>query len=284
MSSITATELFSVRGLVAVITGGGTGIGLMMAKALEANGAKVYIIGRRQEVLEKAAKVAVHGNIIPLQGDVSSKEDLTRMVDTITAAEGFINLLVANSGIGGPTLGDLKPNPTLSEFREFLWNTDQQAFTQTYHINTSAVFFTVVAFLNLLGAGNEKGNVEQKSQVIATSSVGAFNRIPLGYAYGTSKAAVLHLLKQFATTFVPFEIRSNVIAPGYYPSEMTSDILAKGATEGKFPRSVIPLQRAGTEEDMAATILYLASKGGAYLNGNVVVTDGGRLCILPSTY
>ncbi|KAH8654115.1 hypothetical protein BGZ60DRAFT_473254 [Tricladium varicosporioides] len=284
MSSITANELFSVRDLVAVITGGGTGIGLMMAKALEANGAKVYIIGRRVEVLEKAAKEATHGKIIPLQGDVSSKDDLTRIVDTITAADGFINLLVANSGIGGPGLAGLKPNPTLSEYRDFLWNTDPQAFTQTYHINTSAVFFTVVAFLNLLGAGNAKGNVEQKSQVIATSSIGAFSRVPLSYAYGTSKAAVIHLLKQFATAFVPFEIRSNVIAPGFYPSELASGSISRLTTDGKFAPSVVPLRRAGTEEDMAATILYMASKGGAYLNGNVLVTDGGRLSILPSSY
>ncbi|KAF4627035.1 hypothetical protein G7Y89_g11119 [Cudoniella acicularis] len=284
MASIMAAELFSVNGLVAVITGGGTGIGLMMAKALEANGAKVYIIGRRKEVLEKAAKEAVHGNIIPLQGDVSSKDDLAHIVETITAADGFINLLVANSGIGGPNLGGLKPNPSLSEFRDFLWATDPKEFTQTYHINTSAVFFTVVAFLNLLGAGNEKGNVEQKSQVVATSSIGAFNRVPLGFAYGTSKAAVVHLLKQFATTFVPFGIRSNVIAPGFYPSDMASAAIEKLTTDGKMPTSVVPLQRAGTAEDMGATILYLASKGGAYLNGNVLVTDGGRLSILPSTY
>jgi NAD(P)-dependent dehydrogenase (short-subunit alcohol dehydrogenase family) len=96
-----------------------------------------------------------------------------------------------------------------------LWATDAQEFTHTYHVNTSAVYFTIVAFLSLLGAGNAKGNVEQKSQVIATSSIGAYNRSPLaGYAYGSSKAAVVHMLKQFSTVLVPYDIRSNVIAPG----------------------------------------------------------------------
>lgn len=92
---------------------------------------------------------------------------------------------------------------------------DAQEFTQTYHVNTTAVFFSVVAFLELLDAGNKKGNVKQKSQVIATSSIGAYNRNAMaGYAYGTSKAAVLHLMKQFATAFASYQIRSNVIAPG----------------------------------------------------------------------
>ncbi|PMD29868.1 NAD(P)-binding protein [Hyaloscypha variabilis F] len=285
MASLSATDLFSVNGLVAVITGGGTGIGLMMAKAFEANGAKVYIVGRRLEVLEKAAKEAKHGKIIPLQGDVSVKGDLARIVETIEKADGFINVLVANSGIGGPSISGLKPNSSLSEFRDALWATDAEAFTHTYHVNTSAVYFTILAFLNLLGAGNAKGNVDQKSQVIATSSIGAYNRSPLaGYAYGTSKAAVLHMLKQFSTSLVPYDIRSNVIAPGFYPSELASASISRLSDEGKFPKSAVPLQRAGTEEDMAGTILYLTSRGSAYLNGNVIVTDGGRLSVIPSTY
>ena len=92
---------------------------------------------------------------------------------------------------------------------------DAQDFTQTYHTNTTAVFFSVVAFLDLLDRGNKNGNVEQKSQVIATSSIGAYNRNAMaGYAYGTSKAAVLHMMKQFSTAFASYQIRSNIVAPG----------------------------------------------------------------------
>lgn len=82
-------------------------------------------------------------------------------------------------------------------------------------MNSTAVFYTIIAFLELLDKGNKAGNVDQKSQVIAVSSIGAFNRIPLaGYAYGSSKAAVVHMMKQFATNLVAYDIRSNVIAPG----------------------------------------------------------------------
>ncbi|KAF2463986.1 short-chain dehydrogenase/reductase [Lindgomyces ingoldianus] len=283
-TSIDAADLFSVNGLVAVVTGGGTGIGLMLAKALESNGATVYIIGRREEVLKKAAEEAKHGNIIPLQGDVTSREDLDRIVSIIALKTGFVNVVIANSGIIGPTPKGLSPNPNISEFRSFLWNWKEEEFTQTYAVNDTAVFYTVVAFLELLDAGNKRGNVSQKSQVIATSSIGGFNRIPItGYAYGSSKAAVNHMMKQFASNLVPFDIRSNVIAPGLYPSEMTKVAFAE-QQKNEIPKDFIPAQRAGTIEDMAGAILFLVSKAGAYINGNVLITDGGRLGILPATY
>ena len=184
--------------------------------------------------------------------------------------------------------------------QDFLWKPEVEDFTHTYHVNTSAVFFSIVAFLGLLDAGNKKGNVEQKSQVIATSSIGGFNRLPFaGYAYQSSKAAATHMMKIFATALVPHGIRSNIIAPGckstvyleghalinvVYPSEMTAGPLGNAFPDGVFPKSMIPEQRVGSIEDMAGTILYITSRAGAYLNGNVLITDGGRLSIAPSTY
>ncbi|CAG8952024.1 hypothetical protein HYFRA_00000760 [Hymenoscyphus fraxineus] len=293
MASLQASDIFGVEGLVVVITGGGSGesvsiyenspqeliligIGLMMAKALEANGAKVYIIGRRLEHLEAAAKQA---------GDVTKKEDLQSVVDKITAEDGFINVLIANSGITGPTLeGFNKGTTSISEIREFFWKTDNSAFLQTFGVNVAAVFFSIIAFLELLDAGNQKGNVEQKSQVIATSSIGGFNRLPLaGWAYGPSKAAVTHLMKQVGTFFAPHGIRSNIIAPGLYPSDMGSPLIENAKASGAL-KAMIPLNREGNEQDMAGNILFLTSKAGAYINGNVLLTDGGRLNIVPSTY
>jgi NAD(P)-dependent dehydrogenase (short-subunit alcohol dehydrogenase family) len=186
----------------------------MIAKALEANGAKVYIIGRRLGSLEKVAKEAKHGKIIPLRGDVTSKSDLARVVDTITQSDGFINVLIANAGIAGPESVPKKDNPTLAEIRDHLWEPDTVAFNDTFNANTTAVYYSTVAFLKLLDAGNQKGNVEQKSQVIAISSVASLHRNVSGYAYSTSKAAVNHMMKMMATSWVPFHIRANVIAPG----------------------------------------------------------------------
>jgi NAD(P)-dependent dehydrogenase (short-subunit alcohol dehydrogenase family) len=150
---------------------------------------------------------------------VTSKEDLSRAVETITKNEGFINVLIANSGITGPTLFTIPPNPTISQYREYLWNTSVADFTQTFEVNTSGVYLCVVAFLELLAEGNKKKNVEQLSQVIAVSSIGGYNRVPLaGFAYAASKAGTTHMMKQLATALVPFDIRSNIIAPGSKPS------------------------------------------------------------------
>ncbi len=221
MSSLNASSLFAVPGLVAVITGGGSGIGLMMAKGLALNGAhKVYIVGRRKEVLEAAARESPHGNIIPMVGDATSKDSLESVVKHITKEIGYINVLIANSGILGPQVSTpITPQTSLEDFQATLWKLSNEEYTNTFHVNTSAVFFSVVAFLGLLDAGNKVKNVEPQSQVIATSSIGGFNRdVPGGYPYGQSKAATIHMMKSLATNLAPYGIRSNCIAPGrrYY--------------------------------------------------------------------
>ncbi|KAF2867594.1 hypothetical protein BDV95DRAFT_630983 [Massariosphaeria phaeospora] len=284
MTSFDPSDLFTVKGLVAVVTGGGTGIGLMIAQALEANGAIVYILGRRQEVLDKAASTAKYSNIHPIRADVTSKSDLTAAVSQIEAKTGHVNLVIANSGISGPSLKGLPKNASLADFQSHLWNWNSDEFTNTYAVNTTAVFYTVTAFLDLLDNGNKKGNVTQKSQVIAVSSIGAFNRVPAaGYAYGSSKAAVVHMMKQFATCLVPYDIRSNIIAPGLFPSEMTQETMDHLGKDG-WDREFVPAQRAGDVQDMAGAVLFLVSRAGGYVNGNVLVIDGGRLCVLPATY
>ena len=189
----------------------------MMARALALNGAhKVYIVGRRKEVLEKASQSVSTANIIPLVGDVTSKEALSSIVSTIKSETGYINVLIANSGTLGPQPSiPINPSSSIAEFQKAYADTSFEEFADTFKLNTVAVWYTIVAFLGLLDEGNKKGNVQQKSQVIATSSIGAFNRLtPGGYAYGQSKAATTHLMKQLATGLVPFGIRSNIIAPG----------------------------------------------------------------------
>ena len=181
----------------------------------------------------------------------------------------------------------LFPKTVLEQYQSQLWNVPIEDFTKTFEVNSTAVFYTAVAFLGLLDAGNAKKNVEQKSQIIATTSIAAFNRKPLaaGFSYGLSKAATTHMMKQLATIFAPFHIRSNMIAPGLYESELTTKRFEGIENkEGSFPREEIPLTRGGTEEDMADCELYLCSRTGAYCNGSVSVTDGGRLSVFPSSF
>ncbi|KAI1205507.1 NAD(P)-binding protein [Annulohypoxylon truncatum] len=282
LAALGADNLFNVKGLVAVVTGGGTGIGLMIARALAANGAsKVYILGRRLEVLQKAA-AEVGPNVIPIKADVTSKESLQSAVDQVKQDAGFVNLLVCNSGIGGPYGIRPKKETTLDEFVEANLSVPIEDYTSTFNVNTSAVWYTTMLFLKLLDAGNKQGNVEQMSHVIVTSSIAGLNKLNTGgFAYGQSKAACLHLAKHLSVVLPQWNIRANAICPGLYPSEMSAPLLARGAGLGK---DQIPLERVGDEKDLGGTILYLASRAGAYNNGTVIVTDGGRLTTFPSTF
>ncbi|RYP72667.1 hypothetical protein DL769_004409 [Monosporascus sp. CRB-8-3] len=269
-SKLGAGNLFSVDGLVAVVTGGGTGIGLMITKALVANGAsKVYILGRRLAVLEEAAKSTGSSAVIPLVCDVTSQTDLAAAASKVHSEVGYVNLVVCNSGIGGPYGIRPRPDMSLDEYASANLAVDFDDYTKTFAVNTAAVWYTAMSFLKLLEllhsmltyphAGNKQGNVEQKSQVVAVSSIAGFNKQNTGgYAYGQSKAACTHLMKQLSIALPQWDIRANAICPG--------------------------LERTGDEQDMAGAILYLASRAGAYCNGTVIFSDGGRLGTFPSTF
>jgi len=135
-------DLFNVRGLVVVITGGGSGLGLYAARALDANGAKaVYIIGRREETLREAAKTGVNGTIKPIVGDVSDKKSLQKIVDQIRDEQGFVNLLFANAGVSGPAdnpaLSKVAKDrkPSVKEYQDALWQPEPEAYTKALHIS-----------------------------------------------------------------------------------------------------------------------------------------------------
>lgn len=193
-----------------------TGIGLMMAKGLAQNGAaKVYIAGRRLDVLQAAAQTIGGTNVVPLQCDVTNKEDLARAVQTVKDEVGYLNLLVCNSGILGPHPGVIAPDTTVEDFSARNMALDYGQFVDTFSVNVAAVWFGIMAFLPLLDAGNKKANVEQTSQVIVTSSIAGMNKTaPGGWAYGQSKAAAIHLVKQLSALLPQWKMRANCIAPG----------------------------------------------------------------------
>jgi len=279
-------SLFNVDGLIVVITGGGTGLGLMMAKALESNGATVYILGRRLEVIQEAASENnKRGKLIAIQCDTTSKDSLQAAVKTIESQTGYINLLVNNAGIMGPFYSTDSPkNPSVKEMQDFLWNiASPEEFTSVLHANITGAWYTTIAFMSLLSEGNKEGRgiTGVTSQVITVSSIGGFRRDGnwMSPAYQSSKAGVTLLGKSMSNMLKDFDIRSNIIAPGLFGSEMTESII-----KTSYPKDVIPLQRPGDEQDMSGLILYLASRAGAYVNGNVSLLDGGRLGTFASTY
>jgi len=357
------TCLFNVEGQVAVVTGGGTGIGLMIATSLEHNGATVYIIGRRLDVLQKAAlENNKFGKIIPLQGDITSRDSLVSMAQTVKSQHGYIDLLVNNAGIArnllpphlpspldDPDLPKEEALPSIKSFQNTLWNTGGPAgFSETFETNVTAVYYTTVAFLDLLHLGNlrrgalppklatkqsnsssavtaedgsyrvpashgfstpyyslppspstaslplpnsvpglsaavsVKGSPLPTSQVITVSSSGSFRvdaRV-LSISYTLAKHACTHLGKLLANLLADWNIRSNVLCPGVWPSEMTSQ---EHLTPALLARAV-PLGRSGTLAEMAGPILFLAGRAGAYVNGAVWLVDGGRVGQVASSY
>ena len=161
----------------------------MMTKAFADNGAaKIYIVGRRKEKLEEAAKLSP--NIIPLVGDVTSKESLCELAEKIKQDSGFVNLLCCNSGSMPPPLGVNPGDVPIQEFAKKALEQKTEDWNTTFSTNTVSVVFNTFAFLELLDAGNKKGNCAgRKSQVIVTSSIAGYLRNPATFsAYPASKA------------------------------------------------------------------------------------------------
>jgi NAD(P)-dependent dehydrogenase (short-subunit alcohol dehydrogenase family) len=183
-----------------------------MAKSLDVNGAaKVYIIGRRLEKLNEVASQARNKSIIPIQGDVSSKESLAACAAKVASESAFVNVVIANSGAQGPTVNELPKDRTLSlrEFQEFLWKPTYDEFNEAFSINSTAMFYTMVAFLSHLDAGNNHPSSPTvtsgvKSQFLITGSISSLSRRPgMGFAYSASKAAAGLMMRQISTMMVP---------------------------------------------------------------------------------
>jgi len=219
----------------------------MMTKALAANGAKkIYIIGRRKEVLEEAAS---HNPsvIIPVVGDVTSKDTLKAIASRIASETGYINLLICNSGAMGPSAGVNNREVSIAEYAAAAMSQSWDAVTSTLDINVTAVLFTAYAFLELLDAGNKNPvAAKTKSQILITGSIAGFSKQPnQSMAYKASKAAVMHLAKNLSSELWPFDIRCNALAPGR-ESCFPRCLMASALT---FVNHSIPL-RPGVEFDL----------------------------------
>ncbi|KAF7196304.1 Short-chain dehydrogenase/reductase SAT3 [Pseudocercospora fuligena] len=299
-------RLFGVKGYVCVVTGGGTGIGLMATQALAANGAKVYITGRRVEALENAAKShdpsrsdaqneaqasAVKnsgGQIIPLGPcDVRKKDDLEKVVTELRKKEKYINLLVCNAGVAGPKAEPKEEDA--EDMKKKLWDNESvEEWQQTMETDVTSVYFTTVAFLPLLqdaiNTKNGTGSERFAPSVITISSMSGLMRHAQGhFSYNAAKGATVHLTKLMSAEFQKLGVRVNSIAPGYFPSEMT----AKESDEkqkSEFPQEKIesaghvPLMRAGRDEEIGMGILFFTRNH--YVNGEILAIDGGVLNVV----
>ncbi|PCH00949.1 Short-chain dehydrogenase/reductase SDR [Penicillium occitanis (nom. inval.)] len=197
-----------------------------MARPLEANGAKVFILDLDSQKLDEAQDLSNSGNLTPVQCDITSQLSLLAAAEQIERQIGYINLLIANAGIPGPYPPLIPPSATIAEVFDAWWQTHFESFMSTYRVNDAGTFYTILAFIKLLHAGNQQKNVKMSSPSIATANITAFNRqVPGGFAYAMSKAGVVHMMKQMATYLAPYNIRSNAIAPRLFPSAMSNPAL-----------------------------------------------------------
>ncbi|NKK65986.1 SDR family NAD(P)-dependent oxidoreductase [Rhizobium leguminosarum] len=241
-----------LEGKIAVITGGNSGIGLATAKRFVAEGAEVFITGRRQEELDGAVE-EIGSGITAVQGDVSRLDDLDRLFDVVRSKSGRIDVLFANAGLG-----------TLAA----LGAIDEASFDLTFDVNVKGTLFTVQKALPLMQAGGS---------IILTGSTTGSMGTPAFSVYSATKAAIRNFARSWALDLREAGIRVNVLSPG--PTETPGlKGLAKAGEEDALMEGLatqIPLGRVGHPEETAAVALFLASDESSFMTGSEVFVDGG---------
>jgi NAD(P)-dependent dehydrogenase (short-subunit alcohol dehydrogenase family) len=249
-------QLFSVRGKVALVTGGSRGIGEMIARAYVDNGVKVYITARKADACDALAKeLSRSGECISIPADISRMDEIDRLGCEIQQRESRLDILVNNAGASW--------GADFATFPESGWD-------KVMDLNVKSPFFMTQRVFELLEAA---GSEEDYARVINIGSIEGMRTSHLeAYSYAASKAAILHLTRMMAKYLANKHITVNAIAPGYFPSKMTDAIPEE---ESEVIEGHTPMRRWGRPEDMAGVALYLASKASGFVCGAVIPVDGG---------
>jgi NAD(P)-dependent dehydrogenase (short-subunit alcohol dehydrogenase family) len=242
-----------LKGKVAVITGGNSGIGLATARLFAQEGAYVFIAGRRQAELDKA-KAEIGKNVTTVQGDVAKLSDLDNLYAAVKSEKGALDIVVANAAFGEPVLTkDATP----------------EHYDKTFNTNVRGSFFTVQKALPLLRNGGS---------IVVVSSVANVKGIPVYVTYSATKAAVRSFVRSWAADFKDRGIRVNALSPGPIDTPMMA---SQGATKEeseafkKQYAQATTLGRVGRPEEIAAAILFLASDDSSFVTGIDLPVDGG---------
>lgn len=243
-----------LAGKVAVVTGGSTGIGLATAQKFVAEGAYVFITGRRQAELDNAVKL-IGSNVTAVQSDVAKLEDIDKLYAAVAREKGKIDIVVANAGVA-----DMVPTAEASP----------EHFAKVFDINVRGTFFTVQKALSHLNDG---------AAIVAVTSVVLYKGFPGAAAYSGTKGAIRAFVRTWAAEFKDRGIRVNAVSPGPIDTPMFDGIAAASPAGADALRSqfsaMIPLGRMGRAEDIAEAAFYLASDASAYVTGFDLIVDGG---------
>jgi NAD(P)-dependent dehydrogenase (short-subunit alcohol dehydrogenase family) len=242
-----------LTGKVAVVTGGNSGIGLATAKRFREEGAKVVISGRDQRTLDEAVKT-IGGEVVAVRADVAKLSDLDKLYKTVSEKFGRIDVLFANAGIA-------KFAP-LAESTEALYD-------ETFNINVKGVYFTIQKALPLLNDG---------ASIIINSSVASESGVADTSIYSATKAAIRSFARTLTAELVGRGIRINVVSPG----PIRTPIFGRNGLSqeqiddvARMLVSKVPMNRFGQPEEVADTVLFLASQEASYITGVDINVDGG---------
>ncbi|MEJ5145331.1 SDR family oxidoreductase [Sphingobacterium sp. MYb388] len=244
-----------LKGKIALVTGGSSGLGFAAAELLAQHGAHVYITGRRADALE-AAKKRIGKNISAISADVTSLTEMKQVQEIIKGAHGSLDIIFANAGGG--------------KYKE-LDQITEEFYNQTFDVNVKGTLFTVQAMLPILNNG---------SSIIINSSITADMGLPAFSMYAATKAAVRSFAKSWSSDLKDRGIRVNSLSPGTVPTEGYEHEI------GMTPQQVddyiarvtpsIPLGRVGTPREVAEALLFLASDRSSFITGIDLVVDGGQ--------
>ncbi|KAJ3486220.1 hypothetical protein NLI96_g4390 [Meripilus lineatus] len=310
LGNLKAANMFDLTSVVAVVTGGGTGIGMMISSTLLSNGATVYIIGPKQEDLDRVVKpyndaadrTNRPGRMYGIEGDIRKKSEAKRLAEVIGKRSPYVTVLFNNAGILEGQFN--KPTEaTASAFvSAFFDDIPEESFSNSLATNAVGPYWLTFAFLPLLEKWKESGygNGSRKfhPQVIMTSSMNGWTKdlatAGSSYPYAFSKSAIGHATSSLAHELLPLGVRVNGIAPGLFTTSMSTP----GGKVDEFGRShnqdysmydfqvptrpLPPSNAGGTPRDMGSLVLFLVSN--EYVNGETVLIDGGTLLAHPSSY
>jgi len=252
------SSLFSVRGKVAVVTGGSRGIGAMIASGLVRAGCRVYITARKSgECDAKAAELSAFGECISAPANLAVPGGVDQLMHVVDAREEKLHILVNNAGATWGAPVDEYP---------------LEAFDKLWNINVKAMFELTVRCLPLLRAA---ASAADPGRVVNIGSIDGLT-IPAteNYAYSTTKAGVHMLTRHLAHQLAGDPITVNVLAPGPFDSKMMAFVLDDPDSRAMVADH-IPLGRIGEPDDMAGAVIYLSSRAGRYVTGTVIPIDGG---------
>jgi 3-oxoacyl-[acyl-carrier protein] reductase len=254
-----ASEIFDLKGRVALVTGASDGLGLRFAEVLAANGAAVALVARRMEKLKEAqAKIEnAGGRAIAVEADVLDRAQMMRAFDQAEAAFGTVTILINNAGVAHSTRA--------TDLSEEEWR-------RVVGTNLDAVFFWAQEGARRMLAAKTKG------AIVNVASVLGFGVSKGTIAYATAKAGVVQMTRALGLELAFRGVRVNAIAPGWFVTDINREYLS--SEQGSKLTRDIPVGRFGQDGDLDGALLLLVSDAGAYMAGTTVVVDGGQMVAL----